>query len=162
VQPLTHREWKVKYEPGVIEARGSKNGKVVLTEKRETTGKPESIVLTADRTEVDANGEDIAMVRVEVHDKEGRQVPTADNGISFKVTGDGALIGVGNGDPNCQESDKEPKRSLFNGLAQVILQASKIPGKVVLEAYTEEWPGPKLLSATLTITTRKVEPRPAL
>jgi len=32
---------------------------------------------------------------------------------------------VGNGDPNCQESDKEPKRSLFNGLAQVILQASK-------------------------------------
>ncbi len=162
VQPLTHLEWKVKYEPGVIEARGSKNGKVVLTEKRETTGKPESIVLTADRTEVDANGEDIAMVRVEVHDKEGRQVPTADNGISFKVTGDGALIGVGNGDPNCQESDKEPKRSLFNGLAQVILQASKIPGKVVLEAYTEEWPGPKLLSATLTITTRKVEPRPAL
>jgi len=24
---------------------------------------------------------------------------------------------VGNGDPNCQESDKEPRRSLFNGLA---------------------------------------------
>ena len=34
--------------------------------------------------------------------------------ISFKVTGEGALIGVGNGDPNCQESDKEPKRSLFD------------------------------------------------
>ena len=162
VQPLTHLEWKVKYEPGVIEARGSKSGKVVLSEKRETTGKPESIVLTVDRTEIDANGEDIAIVRVEVHDKEGRHVPTADNGISFKLTGDGALIGVGNGDPNCQESDKEPKRSLFNGLAQVILQASKTPGTIVLEAYTEEWPGPKLPSATLTITTRKVEPRPAL
>jgi beta-galactosidase len=162
VQPLTHLEWKVKYEPGAIEARGSKGGKVVLTEKRETTGKPESIALTADRTEIDANGEDIAVVRVEVRDKEGRHVPTADNQISFKVTGDGALIGVGNGDPNCQESDKEPKRSLFNGLEQVILQASKTAGAIALEAYTEEWPGPKLPSVTLTITTKKVEPRSSL
>jgi beta-galactosidase len=162
VQPLTHLEWKVKYEPGVIEARGSKGGKVALSEKRETTGKPESIVLTADRTEIDANGEDIAIVRVEVRDKDGRHVPTADNQISFKVTADGALIGVGNGDPNCQESDKEPKRSLFNGLAQVIVQASKTPGTIVLEAYTEPWPGPKLPATKLTITTRKVELRPAL
>ena len=30
---------------------------------------------------------------------------------------------MGNGDPNCQESDKAPKRSLFNGLAQVIVRA---------------------------------------
>jgi beta-galactosidase len=161
VQPLTHLEWKVKYEPGVLEARGSKGGKVVLTEKRETTGKPESIKLTADRTEIDANGEDIAVLRVEVLDKEGRALPTAGNMISFKITGEGALLGVGNGDPNCQESDKEPKRSLFNGLAQVIVQASKTPGTITIEAYTENWPGPKLPSVKLAITTKKVDLRPA-
>jgi beta-galactosidase len=160
VEPLTHLEWKVKYEPGVIEARGNKAGKIVLTEKRETTGKPESIKLTADRSEISADGEDVAVVRVEVLDKEGRHVPTADNGISFKVSGEGALIGVGNGDPNCQESDKEPKRSLFNGLAQVILQANKNAGSIVLEAYTEPWPGPKLTTARLTITTKKAQLRP--
>ncbi len=38
VPRLGHVEWKVRYEPGAIEARGSKDGKVVLTEKRETTG----------------------------------------------------------------------------------------------------------------------------
>ena len=162
IQPLTHLEWKVKYEPGVIEARGTKNGQVVLTEKRETTGKPESIKLTADRTTIDANGEDIAIVRVEVMDAQGRAVPTAENQISFKVTGEGKLIGVGNGDPNCQESDKEPKRSLFNGLAQLILQGSKTPGTITLEAYTEPWPGPHLTTAKLEITTKKVELRPAV
>ncbi len=162
VQPLTHLEWKVKYEPGVLEARGSKGGKVVLTDKRETTGKPESIKLTADRMEIEANGEDIAVLRVEVLDKEGRALPTADNMISFKITGEGALLGVGNGDPNCQESDKEPKRSLFNGLAQVIVQASKTPGTITVEAYTENWPPPKLPSVKLTITTKKVELRPAV
>ena len=127
----------MKYEPGVLEARGTKDGKVVLVEKRETTGEPESIRLTADRTEINADGEDVAVLRVEVLDKEGRAIPTADNMISFKVTGEGALIGVGNGDPNCQESDKEPKRSLFNGLAQVIVQSSKTPGTITVEAYTE-------------------------
>jgi beta-galactosidase len=162
VEPLTHLEWRVKYEPGVLEARGSKDGKVVLVEKRETTGKPESIRLTADRTEIDADGEDIAILRVEVLDKEGRAVPTAGNMISFRVSGEGALLGVGNGDPNCQELDKEPKRSLFNGLAQVIVQANKTPGTIVIEAYTEPYPRPNLPATKLTITTRKVELRPAV
>jgi beta-galactosidase len=162
VLPLTHLEWKVKYEPGVLEARGSKDGKVVLTEKRETTGKPESIRLTADRTEISADGEDVAVLRVEMLDKEGRAIPTADNTIRFKVTGEGALVGVGNGDPNCQESDKASKRSLFNGLAQVIVQASKIPGTITIEAYTEDWPPPKLPATQVTITTKKVYLRAAV
>ena len=159
VEPLTHLEWSVKYEPGVLEARGTKDGKIVLTEKRETTGKPESIRLTADRPEINADGEDVAVLRVEVLDKEGRPIPTADNMISFKTTGEGQLIGVGNGDPNCQESDKEPKRSLFNGLAQVIVQASRTPGTITVEAYTENWPPPKLPATHITITTKKVDLR---
>jgi beta-galactosidase len=159
VEPLTHLEWKVNYAPGSIEVRGYKDGKVVLTEKRETTGKPATIRLTADRTTIDANGEAVAILRVETLDSEGRHVPTADNMISFKISGEGALLGVGNGDPNCQESDKAPKRSLFNGLAQVIVQANKNAGSILVEAYTEEWPGPKLPSTTVTITTRKVELR---
>jgi len=162
VEPLTHLEWSVKYEPGVIEARGTKNGKVVLTEKRETTGEPASIKLTADRTEIHADGEDVAVLRIEVLDKEGRAIPTAANLISFKVTGEGALIGVGNGDPNCQESDKEPKRSLFNGLAQVIVQATRAPGTIMVEAYTAPNSQPRLPAVQVKITTRKVELRPTV
>ena len=87
VQPLTHLEWKVKYEPGVLEARGTKDGKVVLTDKRETTGEPVAIRLTADRTEINADGEDVAVLTIEVLDKEGRALPTAANKISFRVSG---------------------------------------------------------------------------
>ncbi|PYV80970.1 MAG: beta-galactosidase [Acidobacteria bacterium] len=162
VEPLTHLEWTVKYEPGVLEACGIKNGKVVLTEKRETTGEPKTIKITADRTEINADGEDVAVVRVEVLDDQGRTVPTANSLIRFKTTGEGGLIGVGNGDPNCQESDKESKRSLFNGLAQVILQSSKTPGTITVEVYAERRPGPELPSVTLTIATKKVNPRPAI
>jgi len=161
VQPLTHLEWKVKYEPGVLEARGTKDGKVVLTQKRETTGAPESIRLTADRMEINADGEDVAILRVEALDKDGRPVPTADNPLAFKISGEGRLIGVGNGDPNCQESDKEPRRSLFSGLAQVIVQATRTPGTITIEAYSQDWPPPKLKTASVTISTKKVEARPS-
>ncbi|MGH8181127.1 MAG: glycoside hydrolase family 2 TIM barrel-domain containing protein, partial [Steroidobacteraceae bacterium] len=155
VQPLTHLEWQVRYEPGVIEARGMKDGVVVMTSRRETTGAPATIRLSCDRSEIAADGEDVAIVRVEVLDDAGRPVPTADNLIKFSISGEGALLGVGNGDPNCQESDKQPTRSLFNGLAQLIVQATRNPGILVIEAHTEEFPGPKLPRTTLSISTRK-------
>ena len=162
VPHLGHVQWKARYEPGTIEARGSKDGKVVLTEKRETTGPAASIRLTADRSEINADGEDVAVIKVEGLDKEGRLVPIADNHIGFKITGNGALIGVGNGDPNCQESDKAPKRSLFNGLAQVIVQATKEAGEIQVEAHKDGWEGANLTPATITIKTKRVEMRPAV
>jgi beta-galactosidase len=162
VPRLGHVEWKVKYEPGTIEARGAKDGKVVLIEKRETTGPAVAIRLSADRLEIDADGEDVSILKVEALDKEGRPVPTANNHIGFTVSGAGALIGVGNGDPNCQQSDKEPKRSLFNGLAQVILQSTRQPGEIRIEAVKEGWEGSELTPAKLVIMAKKSPQRSAV
>ena len=162
VPHLGHVEWKVRYEPGSIEARGYKAGKLALTEKRETTGPAVSLRLTADRTEIGADGEDLAILKVEALDKQGRPVPTANTLVAFKVSGDGALIGVGNGDPNCLESDKEPRRSLYNGLAQVILQSTKSAGEIHIEAAKEGWEGPELTPTRLVIKTRATQPRPSV
>jgi beta-galactosidase len=162
VEPLTHLAWKVPYEPGTLEARGSKGGAVVLTEKRETTGKIASLRLTPDRTTIDADGEDVAVLRVEALDAQGRTIPTADDLVHFKIGGAGRLIGVGNGDPNCQESDKEPKRSLFNGLAQVIVQSTRVGGEITIEASTDSYPGPKVDAMKAVVTTRTVTLRASL
>jgi beta-galactosidase len=153
-----HVDWKVRYEPGTIEAQGYKDGKLVLSEKRETTGPVASLRLAADRAAIDADGEDVAVLTVDALDSAGRAVPTASDLIHFKVTGEGALIGVGNGDPNCQESDKEPRRSLFNGLAQAILQSTKTPGAIEIEASVLGGITP----AKLSITTRQVQLRPQI
>lgn len=162
VPQFGHVEWKVRYEPGYIEARASKGGKVILTEKRETTGASAQLRLTADRTQINADGEDVAVIKVEVLDQEGRLMPTAGDSIKFNISGAGKLIGVGNGDPNCQESDKEPKRSAFNGLAQVIVQSTKTPGEIHVEATKDGWEGPNLTAATLVITSRQAELRPSV
>ena len=158
VPRLGHVEWKVRYEPGAIEARGWKEGKLLLTEKRETTGALPTLRLTADRTTIDADGEDVAVITVDALDSAGRAVPIASNLVDFKVSGNGVLIGVGNGDPNCHESDKEPKRSLFNGLAQVILQSTRNAGTIEIEATTiVHWT--TVMPAKVTIATKQVELR---
>jgi beta-galactosidase len=153
---LGHLAWKVKYEPGVIEARGFRNGALVLTEKRETTGQAAAIRLSADRLEIAADGEDIAILKVEALDRHGRPVPTANNKIAFKVSGAGRLIGVGNGDPNCLESDKQPRRSLFNGLAQVIVQTARTAGGISIEATSEDG---TLKPARLIVRAKSAKPR---
>ncbi|MGB8029176.1 MAG: beta-galactosidase GalA [Terracidiphilus sp.] len=161
VPRLGHVEWTVRYEAGAIEARGWKDGKLALTEKRETTGPIASVRLTADRTAIDADGQDVVVLTVDALDGAGRVLPTAQNLIEFKVTGEGALIGVGNGDPNCHESDKEPRRSLFNGLAQAIVQSTKTPGTITIEASTVVR-GSTVAPAKIEITTKQVELRPTV
>jgi beta-galactosidase len=75
--------------------------------------------------------------------------------LAFRVSGAGQLIGVGNGNPNCLESDKEPKRSLFNGLAQVIVQSTNDAGSILIEAVEDGSAKHPLRSASLVIKTKK-------
>ena len=109
---------------------------------------------------INANGEDLSIVTAAVTDAQGRVVPTATNLIQFELTGSGRILGVGNGDPSCHEPDVCEdgwKRSVFNGLAQIIVQSSKEPGEIKLTARAEG-----LSPATLVIPTQPCTPRPAV
>ncbi|OXE99091.1 beta-galactosidase [Flavobacterium araucananum] len=97
-----HLEWKVQYKPGTLEAIGYKNGKKILTEVQQTTGDPETIQLSRDpENPLNSN---VSVVTVEVTDKKGLHVPTANNEIEFAIKG-GKILGVGNGDPTSLEKD---------------------------------------------------------
>jgi beta-galactosidase len=160
VKRFSHVEWKVKYAPGVIEARGTKDGRVALTTKRETIGASARLVVRADRRKISADGEDVSVITVEVVDAKGRTVPVAMNKITFKLSGPGRLIGVGNGDPSCHERDKPlapdaAHRSAFNGLCMAIVQALKQPGEIRVEATS---PGVEGASVTMQAAAARLRP----
>ena len=129
-----HAEWQVKYQPGVMEARGYREGKLILTTRRETTGAAASIVLEPDRESLRADGMDLSVVAVKIVDQQGRTVPSADHEVSFSVQGPAALIGVGNGDPVSHEPDKAERRRAFNGLCMALVQAQRRSGEILVEA----------------------------
>ncbi len=155
VEKNQHVAWNVPYSPGNIEARGYKADKLVMSTKRETTGPAAKLVMTADRREINADGEDVAMFAVAVHDAQGREVPIADNEVTFQISGPGKLIGVGNGDPTDHAPDKGTSRKAFSGLCMAIVQSTKKTGSVTVQAAS-----PGIAPATVTISTREVSLRP--
>jgi len=163
VEENSHVEWKVPYVPGVLEAvpQGGKEG-LLLPIKVETTGAPMRLRVRPDRQKIAADGEDVSIVTVDVVDEKDRPVPTANNLIHFKLDGPGRLIGVGNGDPSCHEDDKPSspyaaKRSLFDGLAMVLVQSLKEAGEIKLLASSD-----KLDPGWIILQSEPSQPRPAL
>ncbi len=136
-QPNSSLSWQVEWEPGVLEAKGYRDGKLVAETRRETAGEPAGIALEPDRSSINADGEDVSLVKVRILDAQGRLVPTAGNEVKFTVEGPGEIIGVGNGDPSSHEPDKAESRSAFNGLCLVIIQGAKKPGAIKLTAESE-------------------------
>src|SRR5262249_52645298 len=137
----SHLSWKVPYAPGYIEARGTKAGAQPIVVRRETTGPAAAIQLVPDRTTIDADGMDLSVVTVRIVDSSGRVVPTADSPVTFKISGEGRFIGVGNGDPSSHEADRVApgsdalwKRQAFNGLCMALAQATKNVGEMRVEA----------------------------
>ena len=133
----SHLQWNVIYEPGILEAIGYKNEKKI-TAKIETTENASQVVISSDKTILNADGKDVTVINISITDDKGREVPTANNMISFTITENAKIIGVGNGDPSSHEPDKctthSWQRSAFNGKCQVIIQAGKNTGEVTFEA----------------------------
>ncbi|HEV2135978.1 MAG TPA: beta-galactosidase GalA [Terracidiphilus sp.] len=155
VKKNLHPAWVVKYAPGTLEARGYKGGKVVMTAKRETTGAAAKLVMKADRRQVSADGEEVAMFAVEVQDAHGRVVPITDNEVAFTVSGAGKLIGTGNGDPTDHAPDKGSSRKAFSGRCMALVQSLKKDGEITVEAAS-----PGLDSTRVTIEAKAVALRP--
>ena len=137
VDPYEMNTWMVPYKPGRLEAVGYKNGKIVSRAKVETTGKPVQVCLTPYRTQLSGDGRDAMPITVEVLDSKGRHVPTANEMVEFTIAGPAKIIGLGNGDPNNHEPEKGNMRSLFNGLAQVIIQSTEETGEIRLTAEVQ-------------------------
>lgn len=102
----SHLDWAATYAPGTLSARGYKNGRLSSETKIETTGAPATLLLTADRAQIAADGRDVAVLTVAALDSAGRVVPTANLTVNFSLSGDGRIIGVGNGDPSSLEPDQ--------------------------------------------------------
>jgi beta-galactosidase len=145
-----HVEWNVPYAPGSVVAKGyDAAGKLIASDKVETTGAPAALRLTTDRTRLNADGEDVTMVTVAVIDAQGRIVPTAADAIHFDVNGAGYVAGVGNGNPSDHDPDKSSDRHAFNGLCMVVIGAKETSGEMRLTASA-----PGLKSASLTLRTK--------
>jgi len=155
-----HLDWNVTYQPGTLVAKGFTRGKPSISEQIATTDVPAKVILISDRMVLNADGEDVAVITVQLEDTKNRIVPTANNEVAFILSGPGKIIGVGSGDPashdpeqfveNSSNPGPQWKRKTFNGLAQIIVKTTTQTGNITLTANSDGM-APAFLSLSSSI-----------
>ncbi|WP_282055447.1 glycoside hydrolase family 2 TIM barrel-domain containing protein [Maribacter luteus] len=141
----------VQYEPGSLKVVAfDGQGKVAAEKEMVTAGKPYRIILDPDRTELNADGEDLAFVTVSVVDKHGILCPTATNQLKFKVKGEGKYRAACNGDPTSLEMFHHPTMKLFSGKLVVLVTTTEKAGSIELSVT-----GKGLKSAKIGLSSKK-------
>lgn len=132
-----HLMWRLKYSPGSVKAIGRSAGKEDLVKEIRTAGTPSQIRLTADRTEINADGTDLSFVSAEILDKDGIIVPNAENMVNFELTGEAFIAGVDNGSPISHEPLKASQSKAFNGKCLAVIQSKTKPGEINIKAVSD-------------------------
>ena len=137
--------FRVPYRPGTLRAETAEGQHFDLV----TTGAPAAIRLVADRNAINADGQDLAYITIELTDAQGRVI-TSDSHVqvSLSATGTGTLLAAGNASPTDMESFRSTQPRLYQGRALAILKSSRQAGTITLTAKAEGLP-----AATVTIST---------
>jgi len=131
-------EWQVPYQPGELIAVGlDEDGAEVERSILQTAGKPTAIRLSADRTALAADGQDLSFVTVEVVDAQGLVCPNADNLLEFSPAGPVTLAAAANSNPKSIESFQQPQRKAWRGRALAIVKAGTAVGEARLTVSGE-------------------------
>jgi beta-galactosidase len=130
--------WQVPYAPGTLRAVASIGGKPVASTEVRTAGRPVALRVTPDRSDLVADGKDLAFIAVRVEDDEGNLCPLADDKIRFHIEGPGTIAGVDNGNSATTEPFQASERRAFGGLALVIVRPTRgQPGRIRVVATAD-------------------------
>ncbi len=134
----------VTYQPGEITVVAyDAKGKPADTLTVKTAGEPARIILEADRQTISSKGHDLSFVTVSLADKDGNPCPTADNEMTFSVSGAGKFRAVCNGDATSLVTFNSRQMPLFSGKLVVLVEGLQ-PGTAVLTVSSEGLPDAQL------------------
>ena len=123
----------VVYEPGELRVVAyDANGNIAEERTVKTAGRPAQLKLESDRSQLHADGDDLAYVTVSLVDANGTLVPDADDQLTFEVDGAGTFRAVCNGDATSVEPFTRPQMRLFKGQLVVTVQSASKPGTLRL------------------------------
>jgi beta-galactosidase len=142
----------VEFAPGSLKAIGRNDGKSVAQEELTTAGPPAQIKLTpiVGPRGLEADGQDVALIDVEVVDTKGQRCPTDDDRIDFTVAGPG----IWRGGYNSGRIDSTNNLYLNTecGINRVSVRATFSAGTITITASR-----PGLKSAQIKIVAKPVK-----
>jgi hypothetical protein len=137
--------WNVPFKEGELKAVGTRAGQTVEA-RLVTAGAPARIELTADRTQLAADGRDVAHLEVRLVDAKGVPVLNTNVLCTAKVTGAGRLLGLDNGDQRDMTALTSATRATRQGRALALVQTARQAGPITVTITA-----PGLLAAMVSL-----------
>lgn len=131
------------YQPGTIRAEAG--GESVILQ---TANEAKAIRLTADRTTIKADGQDLAFITVELTDAQGILNPLAANELTATVSGSAKLIGFGNADIKDCDRYTDSTHKAWKGRALLVVRSTGKKGKATITVQ-----GNGMKSSRITLST---------
>ncbi|MFI3325565.1 MAG: glycoside hydrolase family 2 TIM barrel-domain containing protein [Clostridia bacterium] len=135
---LRHRHvWKnVKFEQGQVTAVAVRKPEISHTIK--TAGKAVEVVLTPEKSEITADGNELVYIVCTAFDKDGNISPKANFKLDFEVNGVGEYIASDAGDATSLRVFSEKYCELYNGKCVAIVRSLKNKtGEIVVNAKAD-------------------------
>lgn len=129
----------VEYAPGRLEALAIRDGEPAERTTLVTAGADRTLRLTAEQTEVAADGRDLAFIAVEVVDAAGVRATDADVEATLQLEGPGVLQGYGSAVFSTEESFVDDRHTLHDGRALAVVRPTA-PGLITMTATASGLP----------------------
>ena len=129
--------WYVPYTSGKISAIGYNGKDSVASFEIKTSGKPDHLLLSADREQIKADGEDLSYISIKEVDSDGVLVQNDDRKITVTLEGEGKLMGAISGDLRRTNPFTDNTVKSYFGKAMAVVQSKRKPGKMRLKVEME-------------------------
>ena len=102
-----------------------------------TSGNTAGAEVKADRESINADGQDLSFISVQLVDQNGIPVQTDDKMVSVSVEGEGRLLGLDSGDLRRQGSFAGNSLKTYFGRVQATVQSTRKAGKIIVRVEVE-------------------------
>lgn len=127
-------QWSVTYKKGTLNAVGRNKGFQVAIEQLKTAEAPAKIILTADKSSIKNNWNDLSYITAKVVDANGVMCPQAAQLITFSTKGSGKIFATDNGSTSNHEKYSSHVRAAYQGKAIAIVKANAPSGSITIKA----------------------------
>ncbi|MBD8100865.1 glycoside hydrolase family 2 TIM barrel-domain containing protein [Plantibacter sp. CFBP 8775] len=126
-------KFDTEYHPGELTAIAIRDGIEVGSSTLRTRSDIIQLALTPDRTELTADGGDLAYLSVELSDETGTIATDVATAVSVEIEGPGILAGFGSAQPDSIEEFAAATRTTYDGRALAIIRPTG-PGTITVRA----------------------------
>ncbi|MBO4444937.1 MAG: DUF4982 domain-containing protein [Bacteroidaceae bacterium] len=124
--------FSLPYQPGVLRADGVVDGEGKESVVLQTANETKSIRLTADKTSLKADGQDLAFITIELLDANGVLNPTASNELEATVKGPATIVAFGNADIKDNDCYTDNTHKAWKGRALLVVKSTRKQGAITV------------------------------